>query len=139
MSTPSPSHFPITTSLRRNGRASIERRRPLSTSLEISGPATTAALSASTPLYMKVTPIKSCEVISATCAAGRVTPLLFVTVVILLKPQAEKPTRIGGIIFPRPPAAGGSGPPASGGAARPHTPDHPCQRSPPRAPALALA
>ena len=90
--TASPSHLPITTSLRRIGRASIERSSPLSTSLEMSGPATTAALSASTPLYMKVTTISSCEVITLTCAGGSGKPFSVVTVAILLNPHAEKPT-----------------------------------------------
>src|SRR5437588_5602091 len=82
----------MTTSLRRTGRASIERRSPLSTSLEMSGPATTAALSARTPLYMNTMTIRSCELTSATCSGGSVSPRLLVTVVILLKPHAEKPT-----------------------------------------------
>ena len=82
-STASPSHLPITTSLRRTGRASIESRRPLSTSLEMSGPATTAALSASTPLYMKVTTISSCELMRVTWVGGSRVPSPRVTVVIL--------------------------------------------------------
>jgi len=73
----------MTTSLRRTGRASIERRSPLSTSLEMSGPATTAALSARTPLYMKVTTISSCDVIRVTWVGGSSVPSLRVTVVIL--------------------------------------------------------
>src|SRR2546423_499363 len=87
-----PIHLPITTSLRRSGRASIERRSPLSTSLEMSGPATTAALSARTPLYMNTMTIRSCELTSATWSGGSVSPRLLVTVVILLKPHAENPT-----------------------------------------------
>ena len=63
-STASPSHLPITISLRLTGRASTASSRPLSTSLEMSGPATTAALSASTPLNMNVTTISSCEEMS---------------------------------------------------------------------------
>ena len=39
---------------------------PLSTSLEMRGAATTAALSASTPLYMKTTKISSCELMRTT-------------------------------------------------------------------------
>jgi hypothetical protein len=77
-----PSHLPITTSLRRTGRASMDSSKPLSTSLEMRGPATTAALSASTPLYMKVIAIRSCEVTCCTAAWSSGRPLGPVTVVI---------------------------------------------------------
>ena len=82
-SSASPSHLPITISLRRTGRARIERINPLSTSLEISGPATTAALSASTPLYTNVTKISSCELTMITSSWLGGLPFGPVTVVIL--------------------------------------------------------
>src|SRR5207249_6423278 len=63
-----------------------------STSAEINGPATTAALNARTPLNMNVMTISSWDVNSATWSGGSGVPSLRVTVVILLKPHAENPT-----------------------------------------------